>query len=304
MVTLALAGPGSRLGKNMVKTVLCSSQHTLVVIARSPQPELIAQGIPVHIFDFSASGVPALAAFLRSHGVETLYSCLFTMTPGVYLDLLLLEAAQQAGCVKRFAPSEWAFPTYETVEIYRFKEVVWQACLQSGLEVTRFYCGVWTNIYARGALRDPEEASGGLREDPLGVDVAKHTARLLVDGDAKLTFTRVQDVAAFAVRALELPHWDLNSYMMGDVQSFNQIKEIAEEITGVVFEATYITADDIQERLASPDFRTRLFAQYDLAITRGDMHLQPGSGVKTLNVLFPDVKPWTVREFLERYFRK
>lgn len=150
MVTLALAGPGSRLGKNMVKTMLRSSQHTLVIIARSPQPELTAEGIPVHIFDFSASGVPALAAFLRSHGVETLYSCLFTMTPGLYLDLLLLDAAQQAGCVKRFVPSEWAFPTYETVEIYKFKEVVWQACLKSGLEVTRFYCGVWTNIYAQG----------------------------------------------------------------------------------------------------------------------------------------------------------
>jgi hypothetical protein len=302
MVTLALAGPGSRLGKNIVRSIL-SSQHELVTIARSPQPDLTAQGIPVHIFEYDASGIPALVAFLREHQVEALYSCLFAWTPGVYLDLLLLEAAKEAG-VKRFAPSEWSFPAYKTVEIYAFKEVVWQECLRSGLEVTRFYCGVWTNIYARGAVRDEEEATGGFKEDPLGVDVGKRTARLLLDGNAKLTFTRVQDVAAFAIKALELPRWDPVSYIIGDVLSFNQIVQVAEGVTGAKFEIMYVTTNDIQERLKSGDFRTKLFAQYDLAITQGELHLKPEPGVKTLNELFPEVKAVTVTEFLEKHFRQ
>lgn len=302
MVTLALAGPGSRLGKNIIRSIL-SSQHKLVTIARSPRPDLVAQGVPVHIFNYDASGIPSLVAFLREHRVEALYSCLFAWTPGVYLDLLLLEAAKEAG-VKRFAPSEWSFPAYKTVEIYAFKEVVWQQCLRSGLEVTRFYCGVWTNIYARGAVRDEEEATAGFKEDPLGVDVGKRTARLLLDGNAKLTFTRVQDVAAFAIKALELPRWNPILYIIGDVLSFKQVMQIAEDVTGAKFGITYVTEDDIQERLKRSDFRTKLFGQYDLAITQGEMHLKPEAGVKTLNELFPEVEAVTVREFLERHFRK
>lgn len=301
MVTLALAGPGSRLGKNIVKSIM-ASQHKLVAITRSPQPDLNAQGIPVHIFNYEEYGIPSLVAFLREYQVEAIYSCLFTWTPGVYLDLLLLEAAQKAG-VKRFAPSEWSFPAYKTVEIYAFKEVVWRQCLRSGLEVTRFYCGVWTNIYSRGAVTDIEEAAAGFKEDPLGIDVDNSTARLLLGGDAKLTFTRVQDVAAFAIKALDLPKWDPISYIIGDVCSFNELLEIAEDITEAKFDVTYVTADDIQHGLERPDFRTRLFAQYDLAITQGEMHLKPEPGVKTLNEWFPKVKAVTVREFLERHFR-
>jgi len=59
---------------------------------------------------------------------------------------------------------EWSFPAHKTVEIYAFKDVVWQQCLRAGLEVTRFYCGVWTNIYARGAVTDMEEATAGFKE--------------------------------------------------------------------------------------------------------------------------------------------
>lgn len=91
-------------------------------------------------------------------------------------QLALLKAAQEAGC-KRFAPSEYAGQGYEGVDMYAGKAEVFEAVKASGLEFTRFNCGLFMSVLATGTPKGltavgeregrqsgEEEALAGLRQ--------------------------------------------------------------------------------------------------------------------------------------------
>ena len=77
-------------------------------------------------------------------------------------QLTLIEAAKEAGA-KRFAPSEYALSTYDNLDLYAGKAAVWEALRVSGLEYTRFFCGIFMNTLGTGTPKGEAEALGGLR---------------------------------------------------------------------------------------------------------------------------------------------
>ena len=195
-------------------------------------------------------------------------------------------------------------PVYNTITPYAPKQAVWEACLASGLECTRFQCGIWTNTLGHGAVHDVAEALGGYDGPPFAVQMDRRRARLALDGSGKVVFTRMQDVATLVVRALDLPSWPADTYIVGDCVSYGDVVALAEVATGDTFAVTYSSKDEIEARVRSSDFFTMFFAQFEKAISGGELKLGTSDGLVRLDKLFPDVKPWTVREFLEKHFEK
>ena len=75
--------------------------------------------------------------------------------------MALLAACKEAG-VKRFAPSEYAFGVNEGIDLYAGKAAFCEAVQKSGLEYTRFNCGMFMSALATGTPKPLTEV--GVRE--------------------------------------------------------------------------------------------------------------------------------------------
>lgn len=297
MVVVAIVAPTSNIGSNLVQAIQYT-KHRLVTISRSPQPELSAKGIPTHAATYLPDGHAPLVAFLKTHKVDTIISCIWSLTSHVESHLAVLAAAKEAG-VRRFAPSEWAVPAYETIGLYAMKLDVWQECLKSGLEITRFQCGVWTNTFGYGATKEPEEALAGYHGPTVGVFLDKGSAILVKDGSDELVFSRLQDIVPLVVKSLDLPKWEHDTFIVGDRTTFKHILDVAQQVTGRSFEVKYLSDHDIDQGLQSTDIIEKLSSQFYKALANGELSFGQG---QSLNERFPDVEMMTVEQFIKRHY--
>lgn len=167
--------------------------------------------------------------------------------------------------------------------------------------------GTFLEYFAPPALKTYHPAS------VLVLDMEHNAAAIPGDGNAPVTFTYTLDVARFVVAALDLKKWPRELRVVGDEITFNEFVAMAEEIKGVRFTVTY---DDVEKLLtskvselpghaASYDKYPKERLQWFLAIF--EMWMATGKGFvskeKTLNDLFPEIKPLTVRAMLEKYWR-
>lgn len=133
MVTVALAGASSGFGRTMLLTFLRNNKdnrHKFIVLGRSKNAELAALGVDVRPVDYNDH--EQLVQALQ--GVHTVLSTIGGDVDAIKnAQLALVPAMVEAG-VKRFAPSEYAFPKYEEIDLYAGKVAVWEATKKSGLE--------------------------------------------------------------------------------------------------------------------------------------------------------------------------
>lgn len=307
MVTVALAGATTGFGLTILRTFLQlneDKEHKIIVLSRSAKPDLAAQGVDVRPVDYSnhAQLVQAL------EGVHTLLSMIGGSLQGLLdAQLALIEAAKEAG-VKRWAPSEYAGNGYDGVDLYQPKAVVWKATQQSGLEYTRFSCGLFMSVLATGTPKPPtelgkregiktgeEEALAGLRPWNFVLNVKAGTADLPGDGSGPMVLTDMRDVARFVWHALSLEKWSPDLGMRGDVKSFRELVQILERVQGRKF----LTQDNSFEKLEkeAEDPGKRFYNQARMALEKGW-----GMVDDDLNRAFPDVKPMTCEEFVEKWW--
>ena len=144
MVTVALAGATTGLGLTVLRHFAANrGNHSIVLLSRFPQPYWTAQNIYVRTVEYTshASIVQAL------NGVHTVLSLIGGSAEALRdSQLALIAAAKEAG-VQRFAPSEFAGPGggYE-IDLYAGKGEVWDAVKASGMEYTRFVCGLFLSL--------------------------------------------------------------------------------------------------------------------------------------------------------------
>lgn len=297
MVVVAIVAPTSNIGSHLVQAIQ-NSHHQLVTISRSPQPELSAKGIPNHVASYLPEGHTPLVAFLKAQKVDTIICGIWSLTDHVQSHLAVLAAAKEAG-VRRFAPSEWAVPVYQTIGLYAMKLEVWQECLKSGLEVTRFHSGIWINQFGYGATKEPEEALAGYSGPAVGLFADKGTATLVKDGNDELVFSRLQDIVPLVVKSLDLPKWEHDSYIVGDRTTFKHALEVAEQVTGRSFQVKYLSEDDIDRGLQSSDIIEKLSSQFYKALANGELNFGQD---QSLNKSFPEVEMMTVEQFIKRHY--
>ena len=65
-----------------------------------------------------------------------------------------------------------------------------------------------------------------------GISIPSRTAAIPGDGNDLICMTYTYDLAAYMVKMLELEEWPEFSVVVGDEITYNQLLEIAEEITG------------------------------------------------------------------------
>lgn len=132
------------------------------------------------------------------------------------------------------------------------------------------------------------------------------------DGNTPVTLTYTFDVARFVAAALDLEAWPRELRVVGDEVTFNELVAMAEEAKSVKFDVAY---DDVEKLKASQitelpghavsyDKFPKERLQWFLAIF--EMWMATGQGrvsrEGTLNDMFPEIKPLTAREMMERYW--
>lgn len=122
------------------------------------------------------------------------------------------------------------------------------------------------------------------------------TADLPGDGSNKMTFTRTQDIGKFVAAALDLEKWEEEMGMVGSTMSYNEVVGAIEKVTKRKMLVKHNTEEELA-KMIKEDEGARFYNQVRLSIAQGEAPVEP-----TLNKLAPDVKPWTVEEYLERYW--
>lgn len=228
MVKVVIAGAGN-LGLHISRAILDTGKHDVVILSRS------GSTIPSTFSSLSGKVVPvsyddhaSLVAVLE--GVHTVISTIVgssaetTATP----QLSLLAAAVEVG-VKRFAPSEFMsrWDPNDRIAVWMHKQPVSEAVMKSGLEHTFFENGIFMDYLAAGT-----PGIGHLRPFNFIFDVEGCKARMPGDGEAKVVYTRVEDIARFVAASLELETWPQVSQMCGERLALNEVLRLAEEARG------------------------------------------------------------------------
>ncbi|MCJ1402168.1 hypothetical protein MMC11_005387 [Xylographa trunciseda] len=296
MVTVALAGAGG-LGMTILKAILNSKKHKVVLLSRAAKPELSAQGVEVHAVDYNDH--ESLVKALR--GVHTIISTIAAYDSSwVTSQLAILKAAKEVG-VKRFAPSEFAgmkAASFARVDLYIAKGPVWEATKASGLEYTNFATGLFMNAFVTGTPRGQEEALEGLRPWNFVVNVKLGNADIPGDGNAKVTMTTMGDVGKFVTAALDLEKWEEEMGMVGEDLTFNEVVAITEKVTKRKFLVKYKSFEELDELADnSPDFIVKFANQIQRAMAKGGAIVPP-----TLNNKFPEIVPWRLEAWLEKWW--
>ena len=306
MVTVALVGASTGFGRTVLMTFIHinNKKHKLVLLSRSEQPVFAAQGVDVRQVDYTSH--EQLVKALED--VHTALSFIGAANPNEKdPQLALLEACQEAG-VRRFSPSEYAFGNNEGIDLYAGKARVWEATKQSGLEYTRFNCGLFISALATGTPKPmtdvgrregrkngEDEALAGLRPWNYIINMKAGTADYPLDGTPQLCWTDIRDVAHFVFRALDLEQWPAEMGVRGDVKSFKEIVEIVERVQGRKFLTKNNSVEELSAKVDDPG--KTFYNQGRLAIARGDWMVGDN-----LNEAFPDFKPINCEAFVDKWW--
>ncbi|KAL7944918.1 NAD(P)-binding protein [Trichoderma barbatum] len=294
MVTVAVAGGGSAIASNIIAAILATKKHQLVVLSRSPRPELEEQDVVVKIVDYNSH--EQLTSALQ--GVHTVLSCIWTYGAEVgKSQLALLKAAKEVKA-KRFVPSEWSIPAYDKVAFYKPKEAVWEAVQKSGLEYTRFINGLWMNVWAPGAPRDEVGARAGYGGPAFVADIHAGNVTIPGDGSGIVSVTHMQDVGKYVAAALDFDKWEADSVIVGDKFTINELVEKIEKVTGKTLNKTFLSLEAIDAVIAGkPDPGTQMVHELLKIMGEGGYHFTP-----TINQKVPEVKPIKIDEFLAKHW--
>lgn len=165
-----------------------------------------------------------------------------------------------------------------------------------------------------GYILGEDEACQGLqRQGPLAdqsgaflVGLRNGIAELPIKDNGqwpRITMTSMKDVGRFVAASLNVPKWKENMSMAGDTLTMGELLAHAKAVTGKKFRVVILKREDLEKRLASlaqNDFMGQMWAEFNLAYTRDledEVVLHP-----TVNSLCPEVKPTSVREYMEMFW--
>ncbi|KAM1650345.1 hypothetical protein ACFX15_002913 [Malus domestica] len=211
----------------------------------------------------------------------------------------LIQVIKQAGCIKRFIPSEFGLDPDKTrisgmdhnfyeqkAEIRRFVET-------NGIPYTYISC----NFYMSYLL--PQLVQPGLKVPP------RDKVTIFGDGNTKGVFVKESDVAAFTIRALDDPR-TLNKVVYlrppGNVYSMNELVEIWESKIGKKLDKVFVSEEELLERVKDtpyPDNMEMVFIYS--AFIKGDQtyfDIESSGGVDGTK-LYPQQNFTTISQYLD-----
>ncbi|KAF4459722.1 nmra-like family [Fusarium albosuccineum] len=287
MSKVAIAGGTENLGKAVVDAVK-AAKHDYIILSRKPHKDQ-------HIVTVDYSDIPGLSHVLEKENIHTVISTMGLYTRAHHESQMnLIEAAELASCTKRFIPSEFGFHIKEEhgdLQVsFPFKLEAEERLTRTGLEFTLINNGVFLDYLAWPQI------PSHLRISRVWSDLTRKLAAIPGDGNQMVAFGHTGTLG-------------------GDRLTLNQVVEIAEQVTGAVFDKTYDSIEDLSQgkctllpevdegkdqgnTILPPEVAAQHLAGLGLFVTKGFADLDPKSSIKNI---FPHLSPWTVRSAIQKW---
>ncbi|KNG88861.1 hypothetical protein ANOM_003682 [Aspergillus nomiae NRRL 13137] len=306
MVNVAIAGGTGDVGRTILEVLQASTKHEAFVLSRK------SSTVVPNTLVADYNDIDQLVSLLEDNKIHTVICAL--SVEGSSLEtaqLNLIKAAARSQATKRFVANGFAIPyPQEALEVLPQLKVYFdglEALRHSGLEWTVFHIGMFMDYFATPALKSY------LKPHVAAFDLENKVAAIPGDGNVPVTLTYSFDMARFVVASLDLEHWEEESRVVGDEITWNEFLALAEDARGSKFEVHY---DDIEklkrfeitelpahkalyDRFPKEAFQwfTSIFERFT---AEGQSHLPK---VGSLNERFPDIKPLSVQEMLNTYWK-
>ncbi|TPR01829.1 hypothetical protein CAN33_0041260 [Aspergillus niger] len=303
--TVAVAGGTKGLGLTIAEALVVHGKHNVVIFGRkaSGTPGL-DEKLPARLVVVDYENIQNLTEALESNKVSDVI-CTVNTHGSSLSERNLIHAAENSSTTKRFIPSIFAGFAYPVKypEVAKSKTEVLEELAKTSLMHTAIYNGMFMDFYGSPLLKS------NVGPFPMFVDIASKMAAKPGSGDEAIVLTRVLDIARFVVRILDLAEWPKESYIIGDRVTFHEFVNMAEEVRGTKFQVTCDSKEELEAgkitelpcysatfAAVGKELTKQLYAQNGLWIIGKELDLRPAS---TLNEIFPDIKPMSLREFLE-----
>ncbi|XP_059433122.1 probable pinoresinol-lariciresinol reductase 3 [Corylus avellana] len=212
---------------------------------------------------------------------------------------LLIPAIKQAGCIKRFIPSEFGLDP-DKVQIsdmdynfYSRKAEIRRLVEAEGIPYTCISCNFFMSFLV------PSLVQPDLETPP------RDKVTIFGDGNTKGVFVKESDVAAFTISAVDDPR-TLNKVLYlrppGNVYSLSEMIEIWETKIGKKLEKIYVTEEELLRKIKETPYPANLKMIFIYStFIKGDQtyfDIESSGGVDGTK-LYPQLKYTTISEYLD-----
>ncbi|KAK1750079.1 hypothetical protein QBC47DRAFT_394567 [Echria macrotheca] len=316
MVVVAVAGGTGNIGRTIVEAIQATGKHEIKILSRKADPALEAElGAPIIAVNYD--DVEGLAKILDDNNIHTVVSGLAMHLPGggAPAEINLIRAADLSKTTRRMISSEWGTEITEAQRgdipsVAHKLDAKYELEKTKDLEYTRFHNGYFMDYWGLPKVKSHMARTALV----FWIDMANNAAALPGTGETPNIFTHTTDIAKFVAASLDLPKWKPDTYVKGDRLTWNQFLRHAEEAKGTKFDVVYdspekLKAGEISELPAQVQlyqfFPKKLLqgmcAAFGLWFDKGLADLHPE---KFINEDFPDIKPMTVKEMLDKAWKE
>ncbi|KAK4031287.1 isoflavone reductase [Parachaetomium inaequale] len=319
MAIIAVAGGTGNVGRAIIGAILATGKHEVKILSRKPNPELEVEiGAPIVPVDYS--DVDAVVKVLEDNNIHTVVSglAMHSADGKPPLEIELIRAADRSKATKRFISSAWGVPVTDE-HIGTVPSVIHKINAQqelqktTNLEYTVFHTGSFMDYWGIPAVKT------FLDRMPLvfWLDMANNAAALPGSGNTPAIFTHTTDVARFVAASLDLPSWEPETFVFGDRATWNEILHWAEEVKGTKFNVAYDSREKLERGEVTelpgqvplyPFFpkpaQQAMGAGFGRWFEDGVFDMKPANGARFLNDTFPDIEPLTIKELLEKAWKR
>ncbi|KAH6983205.1 hypothetical protein BKA56DRAFT_631571 [Ilyonectria sp. MPI-CAGE-AT-0026] len=308
MTVVAVAGGTQGLGRSLVDQLVKQSEYKVLIFSRKPQPQVEKEtGLPVIAVNYGDEDT--IVETLNQNGVEILISTVNAMAD-VQPELTLMRAANRAK-TRRYIPSFFGSFCYQEQHgilptVKAKLDIREQLSKMTSLEYTVVYNGYFLGYYGNGTV------PSYLQIVPAVIDMAHNAAAIPGSGNTPVVFTHTLDIAKFVVALLGVEFWPKESFIIGDKVTWNQFAGLAESVKGP-FKISHDPVELLQTGqmtelpgqislypfFPKSDFQW-LYSHFGLWFENGEFDLNPP---QKLNDVFPDIKPMSVKDFLEQSWK-
>ncbi|KAJ6795629.1 putative pinoresinol-lariciresinol reductase 3 isoform X2 [Iris pallida] len=298
---ILVIGATGRLGQELVRCSLGSGHPTFALVR---EPNFTDPHKSLLLRSFSAAAVTLLKGSLNDYeslvdAVKRVDAVICAVpSKQVMEQKLLVRAIKEAGCIKRFVPSEFgADPDKVQIldmdhDFYKRKAEIRHLIESEGIPYTYVCC----NFFMRYLL--PSLVQPGLNTPP------RDKIKIFGDGNAKAVFVQERDVAAFTISAIDDPR-TLNKVLYlrpaGSVVSMHELAEMWETKIGKKLEKVHISEEELLRSIKETPFPSNMDLIFIYsAFVKGD-HTYFSIDTSGLDgtKLYPHVRHTTVSEYLD-----
>ncbi|KAF9870624.1 hypothetical protein CkaCkLH20_11930 [Colletotrichum karsti] len=317
MAVIAVAGGTGNVGRTIVEAIVAAGKHDVKILARKANPELEKQ-VGASIIAVDYANIEATTKALEDNNVHTVISTINMMPPSGEAppEIELIRAADASKTTKRIISSGWGIPHNEG-QAGMFPSVPNKLKAQSflrnetkDLEHTVVHNGFFLDYWG------PQAEKSNMTPVTLFFDIPGNAAAIPGSGNTPIAFTHTNDVAKLVAASLDLEKWEPDTYIVGDKVTANEFLQLAETAKGTKFDVAYDSVENLKAgkptelpgQIPAYAFFPKeayqgMAAVFGLWFDDGTFDIPP-AGQKTLNDVFPEIKAWTVKDILNKAWKK